>query len=253
MRMIIAHITDTHILPIGDPAPKAAIRANALRRCVADIVRLAPDLVIHTGDATQHGDPEEYAHLQELLSDIKAPIYMTPGNRDEREAMRGACAHFPKSGEFLHYAVEAYPVRLVAFDTTGPHPRKGFACEERIDWFERTLAAAPDRPTIVFMHHPPLDIEALYENGYNDPAQAAALEGVIARHPHIIRVLFGHVHFSTCFDWAGSLASTMGSLAVDVRKGMDGSGRDDEPLYQVHTWDEAGAGSLTTQTRIPSP
>lgn len=249
--MIIAHITDTHILPKGDSAPKAAIRVDALRRCVADIARLTPDLVIHTGDATQNGDREEYDHLKELLSAIAAPIYFAPGNRDDRATMREALAHFPDTGEFLQYAVEDYPVRLVAFDTTGPHPRKGFACEERVDWLDRTLAAAPDRPTLVFMHHPPLDIPVLYENGYAESSQAAALKGVIARHPQIVRVLFGHVHFSTFFDWAGSLASTMGSVAVDVRKGMDSSGRDAEPLYQVHIWDEGG--TLTTQTRIPSP
>ncbi len=249
--MIIAHISDTHILPKGDPAPQAAIRVDALRRCVADIARLDPDLVIHTGDATQHGQREEYTHLKEILSDVTAPVYLTPGNRDERTAFRAAFAHLPETGEFLHYAVEDYPLRLVAFDTTGPHPRKGFACAERTEWLDRTLAAAPDHPTIVFMHHPPLEIPTLYENGYADPAEAVALERVIARHPHIVRVLFGHVHFSSYFDWAGSLASTMGSVAVDVRKGVDDSRFSAEPMYQIHTLGDDG--TLSTQTRFPAP
>ena len=49
-------------------------------------------------------------------------------------------ATLPEIATFLHYAKKDYPVRLVACYTTGPHPQKRYACKERTEWLDRTLA-----------------------------------------------------------------------------------------------------------------
>ena len=88
--MIIGHISDTHILAPASDHPAAQLRADCLRRCIADINRQQPDVVIFTGDTVQHGEPEEYAHLRELLAPLQAPLYLIPGNRDDNAALRSA-------------------------------------------------------------------------------------------------------------------------------------------------------------------
>ena len=88
--MKIAQISDTHILARDSDQPRGGRRAENLRRCVADINRQQPDAVIHTGDTVQHGLPEEYEHLRALLAPLEAPLYVIPGNRDKREALRAA-------------------------------------------------------------------------------------------------------------------------------------------------------------------
>ena len=65
--MLVAQISDTHILVPESDHPAAELRADCLRRTVADINRQNPDAVIFTGDTVQHGQPEEYARLRELL------------------------------------------------------------------------------------------------------------------------------------------------------------------------------------------
>ena len=127
--MIIAQISDTHILARSSDRAEGRSRADDLRRCVADINRQQPDAVVHTGDIVQHGLPEEYGHVREILAPLKAPVYIIPGNRDERGALRAAFSdhsHLPEDGDFLHYTVEDYPVRLVALDsTTGRGTKRG--------------------------------------------------------------------------------------------------------------------------------
>jgi predicted MPP superfamily phosphohydrolase len=119
--LLIAQISDTHILPKESDQPAASLRADCLRRAVADINGQKPDAVIFTGDTTQHGSPEEYALLRELLAPLDAPLYLVPGNRDNKDALRTAFSDHPElpdSGDFLHYTVEKHSVRLVAIDST---------------------------------------------------------------------------------------------------------------------------------------
>ena len=83
--MIIAQISDTHILARSSTDPLAAKRAENLRRCVADINRQGVDAVIHTGDSVHHGTAEEYAHLAGILAELKPPLFLTLGNRDRHD------------------------------------------------------------------------------------------------------------------------------------------------------------------------
>jgi 3',5'-cyclic AMP phosphodiesterase CpdA len=84
--MLVAQISDTHILARASDHPAATLRAECLRRCIADINRQGTDAVIFTGDTVQYGQPEEYAHLRELLAPLDAPLYLVPGNRDNNAA-----------------------------------------------------------------------------------------------------------------------------------------------------------------------
>ena len=235
--MLIAQISDTHILVPGSEHPAASNRAENLKRCVADINRQQPDVVIFTGDTVQHGQPEEYAHLRALLAPLEAPLYVIPGNRDERRAMReafGDGSYLPSNGEFLHYVVEGHALRLVALDSTAPGERKGVFCPERQAWLDATLGEASDQPTILFIHHPPFDIDDHYIGGYRRPEEAEALAGVVSRHSQVARFICGHVHCTTERPWAGTLATTMPSIAVDVRKGVDEAEARERPIYRLH-------------------
>ncbi len=249
--MLIAQLSDTHILAESSDRREAGPRSDDLRRCVADINRLdpSPDLVIHTGDAVQTGSPADYDHVRKLLAPLRVPVYATPGNRDDRNNFRAAFASAASDGAFLHYAVEDFPVRLVALDSIEPMTNKGTYCADRLRWLDVCLSAAPDRPTIMFIHHPPFDLAGTdYVNGYRDPRDRVALAAVVTRHRQVRRLLCGHCHWSSQTDWAGTQATTMPSVARDVRKGVDTPRLADTPLYQLHAVSDDG--TVTTQTRL---
>jgi 3',5'-cyclic-AMP phosphodiesterase len=248
--MIIAQISDTHILAKASDDPLGASRADNLRRCIADINRQKVDAVIHTGDSVHHGATDEYVHLREILDELEAPLFLTPGNRDRHDAFLAAfdnLSYLPRSGAFLHYAIEDHPVRLIALDSVSAGERKGVFCEARQVWLEKTLAREPDRPAILFIHHPPFDVGDHYVGGYRQPRHAEDLAAVVGRHPHVERLLCGHVHRFHREPWAGTTATIMPSVAVDLRKDVDPA-LGDAPLYVLHTW--TGNGGLDSAIQV---
>ena len=64
--------------------------ARFLARTVDDILRLdpRPDMVFATGDLVDGCTPAEYERLRRLLSPLPMPVYLIPGNYDDRDAMR---------------------------------------------------------------------------------------------------------------------------------------------------------------------
>jgi len=197
-----------------------------------------------------HGSAEEYAHVGEILAGLEAPLFAIPGNRDRREALRGAFGHlsyWPANGDFLHYAIEDTPLRLIALDSVDAGERKGAFCAQRLAWLEETLARQPDRPTILFIHHPPFDIPEHFVGGYRHPRDAEALTAVVRRHPQVVRLLCGHVHFQ--YRQPGAAPPPPPCPAPPstcARRSMGAV--EAAPLYLLHV--AANDGALTSHTRI---
>lgn len=249
--MLICQISDLHVRAGRTLADGRVDTAACLERCVATIGRLdpQPDLVLATGDLVERGDPAEYALLAELLAPLRAPLYLLPGNHDERAALRAAFpAHRWMQGAdpFIQYAIDDWPLRLLVLDTVVPGESGGALCAARLEWLERALAAQPRRPTLVAMHHPPFatGIGFMDRIGLADPAPFAA---VIARHPQVERVACGHLHRSIVQRFAGTVASTCPSpahsIALEIGPGR-GDGYTLEPGgFQLHWW--SGAALVT--------
>lgn len=245
--MLIAQISDTHILAPGADEPSVALRAECLRRTVEDVNTQRPDAVIFTGDTVQHGQAEEYAWLRELLAPLEAPLYLVPGNRDDNDTL---CEFFsrkdylPTSDGFLHYEIDAHDVRLVAIDSTAVGERKGRFCAARQARLENVLSEHPNRATLLFIHHPPFDVGDHYVGGYRQPDERDALEKIVMGNPQIVGLLCGHVHWHVEREWAGTQARIMPSIAVDVRKGIDENEAQGRPMYLLHR--------ISTDTRLVS-
>jgi len=248
--MLIAQISDTHILAPGSDQPAAELRADCLRCAVADVNAQRPDAVIFTGDTVQHGQPEEYARLRDLLAPLEAPLYLVPGNRDDNDALReafGDATYLPTSGEFLHYEIDEHDVRLVAIDSTASGERKGRFCTERQQRLDAVLSEQPGRPALLFIHHPPFDVDDHFVGGYRRPEERDALEDIIVRYPQIVGLLCGHVHWHIEREWAGTQVRIMPSIAVDVRKGVDEVEARGRPMYFLH--ELSADGRLVSRTR----
>ena len=166
---------------------------------------------------------------------MEAPLYLIPGNRDDNSTLRTAFAdrgYLPEEGGFLHYTVEDHPLRLVAIDSTLSGERMGVFCPARAAWLDATLRQQPERPTLLFIHHPPFDIGDHYVGGYRRPGEAAALGDVVSRHAQVRGLLCGHVHRLTETSWSGTSARVMTSIAADVRIDIDSAG--ETPVYLLH-------------------
>ncbi len=249
--MLIAQITDTHIRPKGTLAMGRVDTAGYLARAVAHIgaLRPAPDVVLVTGDLVDAGMAEEYAHLKEILAPLAMPVYLIPGNHDLRDPLRAAFAdhRYLPSGGFLQYAVDDGPVRLIALDTLTPGAPHGELCDRRLDWLAARLAES-DRPTILFMHHPPFECGLKEFDEARLTVGAEKLAAIVQRHPNVERILCGHVHRPIQMRWAGTIASVAPSTAhqatLDLAPDAPLMYSMEPPAVALHQW-RPGAGLVT--------
>ena len=158
--MIIAQISDTHIA-LDTPDADQRIRDFALT--VADINALdpAPDVIVHTGDIVHNGRQDEYAQAVATLAKARAPVYVLAGNKDNRANLReafSACGYLAPDSDFIDYAIDDYPVRLIALDTLSSGSNKGDFCGERVRHLIGLIDAETTKPIAVFTHHPPFEV-----------------------------------------------------------------------------------------------
>jgi 3',5'-cyclic AMP phosphodiesterase CpdA len=217
---LIAQLTDPHIGADWGGTDPVARLAAAVASVAA--MRPLPDVVLVTGDLADNATDAEYEQLRELLAPLKAPLHVLAGNHDDRRALR---RHFDLpggDGEPVQYAVDLGPLRLVVTDTTRPGHDDGELDAKRLEWLDATLAAAPDTPTLLAMHHPPiwLGIPAWDELGL-PPDHLRALGDVIDRHGQVRRIVAGHVHRAISGELAGRSVLTVPSTFVQARLDFD--------------------------------
>lgn len=249
--MIVAQISDTHIV---HGVPDAEQRVADLERTIADINALdpPPDAIIHTGDVTHGGRPEDYALVAALFRTARAPVYVAPGNRDHREHLRAAFAGGPcraTGTPFLDYSIEDFPVRLIAVDTVATASNKGDFCAERVDRLIARIDADRARPIVAFMHHPPFVVTVGPDPlNFTSPEAMHRLQQALQHSERVIGVFCGHVHRSTG-GWIGAIrVMVVPSTATTLRKGDYPHPLRDRPIYYLHRYDPAFG--FSTETRI---
>ncbi len=214
--MIIAQITDFHI---GRPLHVAGQAISCLERLRAAVTHLnalrpRPELVFATGDLANDGAEAHYRQARQALEVLRMPFYIMPGNHDHRETLRSVFSDhdYLGDGPFVHYVLEQYPVRIIALDTLQAGVHTGHLCESRLDWFEHCLAADRQKPTLVFMHHPPIHtgVSVFERFSLQVPER---LRRIVAAHDQIQIIACGHVHRSIQACWAGTLVTTTPSVS----------------------------------------
>jgi Icc protein len=244
--MLLAQISDLHVTAKGKRLFDRIDTPAFLARAVAHLNALdpRPDFVWITGDLVDQGSAAEYAYLREILRALSIPWALMPGNHDDRAALRQAFTdqpYLPPGGEFLHYALDGLPLRLLALDTLIPGESGGRLCAARLDWLRDRLEEHPDRPTVVAMHHPPF-LSGLAEMDAINCDNSAALGAIVAEHPQIERILCGHVHRPIVMRWHGTVVTsapaTAHQVALDLQDGSPTAWIMEPPACHLHYWRE---------------
>jgi 3',5'-cyclic AMP phosphodiesterase CpdA len=257
--MLIAQISDLHVAEDGH-GMRRFVDANTMLAAALDYLEgleQRPDVVVATGDLTDNGRPEQYELLVELLDRTALPVYLIPGNHDEREPFRaafGSLAYVPSQGP-IQYVVEDHPVRLVAVDTLRDGHHDGELDDERLSWLDETLAARADVPTVVFMHHPPFTTGIWWMDCIGLTG-ARRFEAVVRRHEHVRMVLCGHLHRPIQTMWGTTLVSTAPSTAHQTQCNLHPEHRPvvaaEAPMVQLHWWNGDTFVSHTTPFLPPT-
>ena len=194
----VAQISDLHVVPAGRWL-NGDIDTAAFARAAVDHLNHftpQPDAVLATGDLVDGGQTVDYENLRDLMAPLRAPLWLLPGNHDDRRVLRSVFPGRPELGGDgpVQFVIDG-PLRVVALDSSRAGEAGGSLDAAQLAWLDATLAAAPSTPTIVALHHPPMRIGIAELDDIRVPAaDAAALGAVLARSPQVRRVVCGHVH-----------------------------------------------------------
>jgi 3',5'-cyclic AMP phosphodiesterase CpdA len=230
---VLVQLSDPH-LRTDDPAREARFAA-AIARVAA--MTPQPDAVIVTGDVVDNAEPASYETAVRLLAELASPVYVIPGNHDDRASMRAAFGLAGDPDDEIRFTFDAGPLRVIAADTIIPGAIGG-----RLDvaWVEEQLAAAPDQPTVLAIHHPAFLTGFIHMDGWAiDPADRSALAAVLEHAPQVVGVIAGHVHRSISGTVGGRPATIAPSVGLQLALNLVedvATVVEEPPGYLVHVW-----------------
>ncbi|BDG61086.1 outer membrane protein assembly factor BamB family protein [Caldinitratiruptor microaerophilus] len=186
----VVHLTDTHWVAGG---------ANEGTRAVlAEVAALAPtpDLVIHGGDVTEMGRPQEYREFLTAVAPLGIPLEAVPGNHDARWLDAGKRGFREAFGQ-PYRSFDRGGVHFVLLDSTVEAETHGHFDPSLLEWLEEDLRrVGPDRPVVVFFHHPVAYTPLSFTDSDDE------LLSVLARY-NVRAVLTGHGHLHMAWERNG--------------------------------------------------
>ncbi|CAI6086219.1 metallophosphoesterase family protein [Cohnella sp. JJ-181] len=194
-------ITDTHVT--ADPEH---LYNRNFEQALRDIAANAPDSVgiMHAGDVTDHGYPEEYEELRrigELYKDKLPPLYMATGNHDVRlgvweTRLGNFLAATGMSSAYHDHLLDGYPFLFL-----GTEQGLELFChlsEEQLGWLDAKLgeAALSGKPAFVFLHQPLKNTTAgsMDDQKWYGVTQDDELKAILAKYPRTF-LFTGHGHW----------------------------------------------------------
>lgn len=260
--MLIAQMTDTHI---GFSGSDGSAELNEQRfRMVVDVLLQGPnrpDILVLSGDITDRGDSESFARTAELLADCPFPVLPMVGNHDTRAALLEAFPHAGVDEGFVHSVVEREGLRIVLLDTLEEGRHGGAFCEQRQAWLTARLDEAPDTPTLIFMHHPPVISGIEWMDPGPDEPWVRRFAAAVRGRKEVRAIHCGHLHrtLATRFEGIplGVTPSVAPLLGLDLRP-IDPNHPDDReiivaepPGYALHRW--GGKALVTHYGQVSGP
>jgi 3',5'-cyclic-AMP phosphodiesterase len=244
--MLIAQITDIHLgFEPGNPDEFNRQRLDALLAHINNGPN-RPDLLLATGDLVDLGDVESYQRLQEALSVVSCPVLMGLGNHDLRDNFHQQFPETPVAGGFIQYVKDYDGLRVIMLDTLDEGRHGGAFCETRAAWLTARLAEEKTVPTVLVMHHPPVEVGIDWMNTHPNEPWVARFAGAIEGADQIKGIICGHLHRNIVVPWHGTAiaicASTAPQVTLDLRP-IDPDLPDDRPMivadppsYALHFW-----------------
>lgn len=232
--MLLAQISDTHFRSQGNKL-YGFIDVNAGNADVVaqlNALRERPDAVVVSGDIVNCGRPEEYQQARSTLGRLQYPLFIIPGNHDDKthflEYLQPLCPQLGHDPENMRYAIDDFPMRLLFIDSSLAGASKGWLTDDTLSWIEAQLRAGGDKPTTLFMHHPPLPLGSAQmdpiacENGH-------LLLQLVERYPSLVRIFCGHNH---CLIMTQYRQATIATIPGTVHQ-VPYHHRDNRPYYDM--------------------
>jgi 3',5'-cyclic-AMP phosphodiesterase len=222
-----AIISDSHLYSINDHKfdrhlEDAVAQVNGLEK--------QPDFVLYAGDIAQNGTEDQLVKGQKILSKLKMPMRVIPGEHDWYLDMGAAWRGMfgKETWSFDHKGVHFIGMNSILvkdFWTAAklsPKERMGVmemlespiagpwgVQEAQLEWLKKDVAGlAPDTAVVIFTHSPLWDY---YPRWNFQTSDAKDIRQILSKFNHVMS-FHGHVH-QTIYNKVGNMSS-VGSLST---------------------------------------
>lgn len=182
--MRVVQITDSHLYADTEARSRAGVPWRQFQQVLSAVATEQPDIVIFTGDISQDESAASYALAVQAMNALPCPWYWLPGNHDQLALMT---AEHPLVDE-----VDLGTWRLLLLNTQVEGQPYGELGVEQLANLAEQLEN-DERPTLIAMHHPPVDVGAAWMDAIGLQDREAFWE-LLSNYSHVKIIVFGHVH-----------------------------------------------------------
>jgi 3',5'-cyclic AMP phosphodiesterase CpdA len=144
---------------------------QAIADCEPDVLILTGDVLGGSGvwmawpthwnrdDAVHTSIQRQWEHVEAILNRLGIPVWFVPGGHDTSSRLpdqqRIIEAMFQERHGPLYYSKTLNGYSFIALNSTPYLTRKPYTLDEvQLEWLDQTLAANPEVPKILLLHHP---------------------------------------------------------------------------------------------------
>jgi 3',5'-cyclic-AMP phosphodiesterase len=204
--MRVVQITDAHLYADIEARSRAGIPWRQFQQVLSAVVAEKPDIVLFTGDISQDESAASYALAVQALEQLPCAWYWLPGNHDQPAFM---AAERPMVDQ-----VDLGSWRILLLNTQVAGKPFGELGIERLAKLAERLEE-DDRPTLIAMHHPPVDVGAVWMDAIGLQDRDAFWQ-LLSRYPQVNIILFGHTHQAYAEHHVLGVGKSKGEVTVDV-------------------------------------
>lgn len=189
-RYRLVQLTDCHLLAEPDGWYQGCQPASHLQQIVTQLQQQRPDALILTGDLTQDHSEASYQLLAGLLSPLACPIFLVPGNHDDRELLAG----LSKQSPFIASdSLQLADWQLLLLDSKGDTPAGSFELTKQYALQQQFMQSTAAHFWL-FMHHHPQPLHCFIDRyGLNEQH---AFWQLLQAEPRVRGLCHGHAHLA---------------------------------------------------------
>ena len=243
----IIQISDTHLVREGAFASKTLETATSLKNLVSRISQIQLevgliDAIIVSGDISDDGSSESYERFNTILSPLKLPVFLVPGNHDIRSAFRSVfsrAGYLPASGK-LNWYQNVGEVHVIGLDTLIEGENAGELDGETLNFLKLTLDKLKNAPVILMLHHPPFKTGVKFMDSIGLCKGQDRFRELIGAYPGELIVVCGHIHMNIVTQLEGnsviSAPSTCSSFVYNIHNDAPINVLKQEGGLILHDW-----------------
>lgn len=213
----LVQLTDPHLYADQSVGLYGVNSFQSFEAVVNKALEQTMDVAVISGDLVHDESEQGYQHLRQVLERLNVPTHLIPGNHDDAGFMQ---SEFGQGVISCDKQIRMGQWQLLLLNSQLPGQVGGHLDDKELRWLERALTKSDAPYSMIFLHHNPVPVGCKWLDplGLGNPEK---LFEVIAAHPQVKAVVWGHVHQEFDEERAGVRLLSTPSTCIQFKPGVE--------------------------------